>query len=412
MAGILDIDRSNSRKERTFIGSECAVCEEPLEHTLRGERILQLTCSHVAHEACFYEYIREFESQYCPTCNAPLGLDSSRGGNVLDLGMSSTSDVTTIGKTSTLTGGAEKLSRIAKSDTASERQEYSRSVVSSPAPWDNRMSDAPTSLRDQQVRPLRPVEFGGPRARPTTTSSSAPPERLAPVSHSRSDSNLTGSDYAEPHSAYPRKHDYDLQSMEATLISPPGVIKNPIPPPTVTVRSEFPTITRSRQQQSLTCLVTVEVTEGKWRPSIDDIRPLQPPKATSADFGSAQSPPQRKRANSTYESREHLEEVTGELHSRVDNWHGLDFSRFGKLRLHGQIRVGKDRRAWQDLECYLFSEMLICVKERRPLANQPYDGPSDPKKSKCTLKGSILIKKHLKEVETFAGKQILHALLR
>jgi len=86
MAGILDIDRSNSRKERTFIGSECAVCEEPLEHTLRGERILQLTCAHVAHEACFYEYIREFESQYCPTCNAPLGLDSSRGGNVLDLG--------------------------------------------------------------------------------------------------------------------------------------------------------------------------------------------------------------------------------------------------------------------------------------------------------------------------------------
>jgi len=81
------MDRANSRKDRTFIGSQCAVCEEPLEHTLRGERILQLTCAHVAHEACFYEYIREFESQYCPTCNAPLGLDSSRGGNVLDLGM-------------------------------------------------------------------------------------------------------------------------------------------------------------------------------------------------------------------------------------------------------------------------------------------------------------------------------------
>ena len=86
MAGILDLDRTSSRRDRTFVGSECSVCEEPLEHTLRGERILQLTCSHVAHEACFYEYIREFESQYCPTCSAPLGLDSSRGGNVLDLG--------------------------------------------------------------------------------------------------------------------------------------------------------------------------------------------------------------------------------------------------------------------------------------------------------------------------------------
>ena len=86
MAGMLELERSRTRRERTFIGSECAVCEEPLEHTLRGERVLQFSCGHVSHEACFYEYIKEFESQYCPTCNAPLGLDTSRGGNVLDLG--------------------------------------------------------------------------------------------------------------------------------------------------------------------------------------------------------------------------------------------------------------------------------------------------------------------------------------
>lgn len=84
--GMMNVDRSRTRRERTFVGSECAVCEEPLEHTLRGERILQFSCSHVSHEACFYEFIREFESQYCPTCNAPLHLDTSRGGNVLDIG--------------------------------------------------------------------------------------------------------------------------------------------------------------------------------------------------------------------------------------------------------------------------------------------------------------------------------------
>lgn len=83
---MMNVDRSRTRRERTFVGSECAVCEEPLEHTLRGERILQFSCSHVSHEACFYEFIREFESQYCPTCNAPLHLDTSRGGNVLDIG--------------------------------------------------------------------------------------------------------------------------------------------------------------------------------------------------------------------------------------------------------------------------------------------------------------------------------------
>ena len=87
MAGMLELERSRTRRERTFIGSECAVCEEPLEHTLRGERILQFSCGHVSHEACFYEYIKEFDAQFCPTCNAPLGLDTSRGGNVLDLGL-------------------------------------------------------------------------------------------------------------------------------------------------------------------------------------------------------------------------------------------------------------------------------------------------------------------------------------
>jgi hypothetical protein len=87
MASMLDSDRSRSRRERTFVGGECAVCGELLEHTLRGERVLQFSCGHVAHEACFYEYIKESDaqSQYCPTCDAPLGLDSFRGGSILDL---------------------------------------------------------------------------------------------------------------------------------------------------------------------------------------------------------------------------------------------------------------------------------------------------------------------------------------
>jgi hypothetical protein len=91
----MEVDRTRTRRERTFIGAECAVCEEPLEHTLQGERVLQLSCSHVSHEACFYEYIREFEAQDCPICNAPLALDTSRGGNVLDIGLFyHTTDVT------------------------------------------------------------------------------------------------------------------------------------------------------------------------------------------------------------------------------------------------------------------------------------------------------------------------------
>jgi hypothetical protein len=151
--------------------------------------------------------------------------------------------------------------------------------------------------------------------------------------------------------------------------------------------------------------VTVEVVDGKWRADPEDVRgaPPMPSIASTTDaFSRAKSPARGRAFDTPYESDEVLSEVTEDLHSRVDNWHGLDFSRFGKLRLHGHVRVGKDRQSWQELECYLFSEMLICVKEKKiPAAPQAHwdaaDAPS--KKTKCTLKGSILIKKHLNQVE-------------
>lgn len=80
--------------------------------------------------------------------------------------------------------------------------------------------------------------------------------------------------------------------------------------------------------------------------------------------------------------------------------------------MHGHVRVGKDRQSWQDLECYLFSDMLICVKEKKSTGSHQisqWDGSETTmsKRPKCTLKGSILIKKHLKHVECSADEAIL-----
>jgi dTDP-4-dehydrorhamnose reductase len=66
------------------------------------------------------------------------------------------------------------------------------------------------------------------------------------------------------------------------------------------------------------------------------------------------------------------------------------------------MRVGKDRDSWQELECYLFQEMLICVKEKRIPEHQQYER-QQKRPSRFTLKGSILIKKHLKTIEDLAG---------
>lgn len=86
-------------------------------------------------------------------------------------------------------------------------------------------------------------------------------------------------------------------------------------------------------------------------------------------------------------------------------WQLANVCRFGKLRRHGHMAVGKDRESWQELQCYLFAEMLICIKEKRVHDRHQYDDQVyKPKTTRCTLKGSILIKKHLKSIEGPSGK--------
>lgn len=69
--------------------------------------------------------------------------------------------------------------------------------------------------------------------------------------------------------------------------------------------------------------------------------------------------------------------------------------------------VGKDRDSWQELECYLFAEMLICVKEKKNQRQQYDEQTGRPKPTRCTLKGSILIKRHLKAIEASPEEPVL-----
>lgn len=447
------VDRNRTRHERTFVGSECAVCEEPLEHILRGERILQFQCAHVCHEACFYEFIREVDSQFCPTCDSPLHLDSSRGGNVIDLGMSTHPIPQDRGPPTNLP--SEKITNMvrAQPDSRSINSPTPTPASAPQATWDAQTVRAP-SLESGPRRPQQPavIQQSPPqqmqqqypqhhyshshshsRMQPSITSGRDSAARgnirdrdaygsvdMQPTRHGRSDSEVTGTTgitgvtssasagYPETTQSGPhRRHDYDVQAMETTPGSPRPITRNPIPAPSVTVRSEFPTLSRSRQQQTLTCLVTVEVPDNKWRPDPEDLGAGASQAHQSVASGyqdtariddiTRSTSPARSGSNfSPYEPPEVLEDMTESLRARVDNWHGLDFSRFGKLRLYGTLRVGKDKINWQELECFLFGEMLICVKEKK--SPQQWDENGMARKPRCTLKGSILIKKHLREV--------------
>ncbi|MBE3041925.1 hypothetical protein IMZ48_04950, partial [Candidatus Bathyarchaeota archaeon] len=337
-------DRSRTRRERTFVGSECAVCEEPLEHTLRGERILQFSCAHVSHEACFYEFIRELESQYCPTCDSPLHLDSSRAGNVLDIGETLSKqfpkqEPTVSDPAISNSSDAEKITNLVRSASSTDYRSQN-TATPTPASWDREMA------RGQTPEPNHRQSAARDHRGTMRDSRDAPSDRHGqqsdrhpPRGHARSDSEATGATGVASSGGYPetmqsgppRRHDYDLQAMETTPGSPRPVSRNPIPPPSVTVRSEFPTLNKSRQQQTLTCLITVEVTDNKWRADPEDLG--MPPAAappTARIEESHQPPPSPVRSAPRfypYESPEVLEEMTETLRNRVDNWHGLDFSR-------------------------------------------------------------------------------------
>ncbi|KAI1826206.1 von Willebrand factor type A domain-containing protein [Xylaria intraflava] len=381
MSGMMNTDRGRNRRERTFVGSECAVCEEPLEHTLRGERILQFSCSHVSHEACFYEFIKEFDSQYCPSCNAPLHLDTSRGGNVLDI---------------------EKITSMVRSASVSDNRSIS---ASTPGPWETQSGRPPSGESNSRSLPSN-------NGRESVARNHVRDGLAGDRGHVRSGSDATGVGSSAGFSGTarnglsPQRNDYDWQAVEMTPGSPRAITRNPIPAPSVMVRSEYPTMNRSRQQQTLTCLVTVEVADNKWRPDPEDLGLINPaPQVPQVDeVFTPPKPPSPPRNTQPrffpYEASAVLEEMTEVLRNRVDNWHGLDFNRFGKLRLYGTLRVGKDKISWQELECFLFAEMLICVKEKKIQPNaQQWDENGHPRKTtRCTLKGSILIKKHLKEV--------------
>lgn len=227
----------------------------------------------------------------------------------------------------------EKLSSIVRSVTQSD----SRSTQSTPTPWDGQSSiHQPRDYRSSDRSGYR----DGREQSQRDDSREVQRERIERLgvggqAHSRQESGaatVSTTDFADVHMGTTRRHDYDVQSMETDLSSTrPAAMKNPIPPPTVTVRSEFPTLNRSRQQQSLTCLVTIEVPAGKWHHDPEDIKapPPVPPLPQDDTYSSIKSPVNANNHSRafSFEPPEALDEITEELRTRVDNWHGLEFSR-------------------------------------------------------------------------------------
>lgn len=239
-----------------------------------------------------------------------------------------------------MTSHAEKITNIVRSASSGDSRSITTPTQTSNA-WDNQggrppsgesnaRSHAPSNSGRESVARGSLRDSRDSREQPNTD------RYVAAHRHGRSDSEATGvaSSTGYPETAQsgpPRRHDYDVQAMETTPGSPRAMARNPIPPPSVVVRSEFPTITRSRQQQTLTCLVTVEVADNKWRPDPEDLGVVSQTPQARVEEAFTQRPPSPARSSRPrfypYEPPEVLEEMTENLRNRVDNWHGLDFNR-------------------------------------------------------------------------------------
>ena len=95
-------------------------------------------------------------------------------------------------------------------------------------------------------------------------------------------------------------------------------------------------MTRSQQPQSLTCLVTVEVRETNVRPHFGQQQTLQNAASTISEPVQESRPPTPHNkdvgAEEAAEKAREMATVATGLHNRVDNWHGLDFSRLVQIR--------------------------------------------------------------------------------
>jgi len=223
--------------------------------------------------------------------------------------------------------------------------------------------------------------------------------------------------------------------------------------PSIQVRSEFPTITRTTDpSQPLTCIVVIEL-PGKRPPGsapvprVIETYPVKPAmldSRTSSTMGSPRpdSPPQYATSNGLQRSRStqalsptystsslqeqrqiesyrddhttHSEEspfhaITEDLRARIIDWKGHPISGLGPLQMYDLLSVRRDAIV-REFFVYLFKEAIICVIEEkkrglgRLLSNAGVGengslngGTTGQQKGVLRLKGRIYIR-HIKHV--------------
>ncbi|KIP02991.1 hypothetical protein PHLGIDRAFT_78282 [Phlebiopsis gigantea 11061_1 CR5-6] len=192
--------------------------------------------------------------------------------------------------------------------------------------------------------------------------------------------------------------------------------------PSIQVRSEFSTLTRTNEaSQPLTCIVVVELpgkrpmahVPGSVMPSTSAFSPrnvqsssyaLSP--TNSHDALISRSPPPSAPHPQDEEEYSPFTAITEDLRTRIQDWKGHPLAGLGSLQMYDLLSVRRDAIV-REFFVYLFKEAIICVVEekKRSLGRLLSSDPSGSgmgsgqsgNRGVLRLKGRIYIK-HIKQV--------------
>ncbi|CAE7111256.1 unnamed protein product [Rhizoctonia solani] len=131
--------------------------------------------------------------------------------------------------------------------------------------------------------------------------------------------------------------------------------------PSISVRSEFPTIIRTHEPaQSITCLITVELPSRRGSAPVPGPVITPPPRYTPPP----EDAPGPYSYNPTPPSNSPLARVAEDLQTRLVDWKDHPMDALGPLQMFDVLSVRRDSMV-RDFYVYLFKEAIICVLEEK-----------------------------------------------
>ncbi|KAG9095970.1 hypothetical protein FS749_009344, partial [Ceratobasidium sp. UAMH 11750] len=139
--------------------------------------------------------------------------------------------------------------------------------------------------------------------------------------------------------------------------------------PAISVRSEFPSITRVHEPtQSITCLITVELPSRRGSAPVPgpviSATPTPPPRYDSPPPPRPEDVPGPYSYNPTPPTNPRFARAAEDLQVRLVDWKGHPMGALGPLQMFDVLSVRRDSLV-REFYVYLFKEAIICVLEEK-----------------------------------------------